>query len=73
MSSDDLFIKAVGELKIQIASLHEVSDHIKGAANDVATAPGVRGYMEQAVTCTAQAAAFIAQLPQAGIGRMKWP
>lgn len=62
MSSGGLFIKAVGELKIQIASLHEASDHIKSVAGDVAAAPGVGGYMEQAVTCIAQAAAFIAQL-----------
>ncbi|OPY71582.1 MAG: hypothetical protein A4E64_03195 [Syntrophorhabdus sp. PtaU1.Bin058] len=63
IADDDLFAKSTSALKLQIASLHEMSDRIKSVASDTATAPGVAGYMEQTVTLIAQAVSFIAQLP----------
>lgn len=63
ITDDALFTKAAGALKLQAPSLHTVSDHVKRIASDVATAPGVSGYMEQTVTFIAQAAIFMAKLP----------
>lgn len=63
ITDDDLFTKSIRELKLQIASLHKMSDRIKSIASDTSTAPGIAGYMEQTVTFIAQAVAFIAELP----------
>jgi hypothetical protein len=51
------------KLRIQAAALHAVSEDIKRIASDLATPPGVGGYMEQSVTFIAQAVAFIRELP----------
>ncbi len=63
ITDDDLFAKATGALKLQAPSLHAVSDQVKKTASDIATAPGVSGYMEQTVTFIQQAAIFISELP----------
>jgi hypothetical protein len=63
ITDNDLFTEAVGALKLQVPSLHAVSDQIKSIASDTATPPGVGGHMEQSVTYIAQAILFIAELP----------
>lgn len=63
ISDSALAAKAAGKLKLHIGGLQAVSDDVKRIASDVATPPGVGGYMEQTVTYIAQAVVLIKELP----------
>jgi len=62
-AGDSLPAGMAEKLRTQADALHTVSEDIKRIASDLATPPGVGGYMEQSVTFIAQAAAFIRGLP----------